>query len=381
MALTGNFISFPSVMESVYRRVGYQQVDLNDVVETIGETLRIIGVLPAFTDITTNGVGTNPAPIEIIEYKAQIPSEYVTLHGVRKVNLYDSTDEEGDPVKKIGSFNTMTRTTDIFYQSTGQQQRDISISEGIYSDNAIAIKYDITLVGSSGTLQIDSIGNLTKTVTFDTDLTTTASNYVTSNAAAYALVGIVLTSDEDSLVFTEATGGSGLIVIPELSNLTGDLNGIVERNDVMNGPVEVHSLDYQLNTEYEYTYKIDNGQIHTNFREGFVEMAYSGFVVDEDGFPMIPDDQRFIEAIKWTLIEHIDYKKWRLGEIPDKVYNDTEQKKAWYIGSAISKAAVPSPDEMNALKKMMLRSIPKVNEHDSYFKYTGIGEQRYNLNS
>lgn len=379
MALSGNFISFEPIIESVYRRIGYQYFDLNEAIETIGETLRLIGVLPAFKDITTNGLNGNPIPLEITDYRAALPSDYVTLKGIRKVNLMDAVDDSGNSYKRIKSFSPMRESPDLFYQSTANQHVDQTPSPGVYDAYDQNVVYSVRLVGSSGTMSISEVGNLTKTVTFNTDLTTTAEDFVTANASTYALVNITLDSTDETITFTQQQDSN--LVAPSISNLTGDLNGIVTRDDTLGGPVIVETQSYELNEEYEYNYKINNSYIYTNFETGYIEIVYTGFVTDDHGFPMVPDDQRFIEAIKWSLIELIDYKKWRVGEISDKVYQDTEQKRAWYIASAISKAAVPSPDEMATLKNMMLRSIVKTNEHDSYFKYSGIGEQRYNHNN
>jgi hypothetical protein len=84
----------------------------------------------------------------------------------------------------------------------------------------------VTLIGTSGTAQITGAGGLTKTVSWATDLTTTASNFVTANASAYSAVGIVLTSVGPALIFTAAVAGTGF-VHAVITNLTGDLNGTV----------------------------------------------------------------------------------------------------------------------------------------------------------
>lgn len=379
MALSGNFISFESIIESVFRRTGGQKIDLNEAMETIGETLRLIGVLPAFKDITTNGLNDNPIPLEVSDYRVSLPSDYVTLKAVRKVNLVDAVDDSGDPIKRIQSFSPMTYATDIFYESTANQHLDQDTTSGTYDAYSTATVYTVTLVGSSGAFEISEIGNLTKTVTFSSDLTTTASNFVTANAADYALVNLTVTSDGADIIFTEDTAGAG--VTPEISNTSGNLNATIAQDTAMDDPVIVEAPSYQLRNEYNYTYNINNSYIYTNFESGYIELVYTGFVTDDHGFPMIPDDQRFIEAVKWSLIELIDYKKWRIGEITDKVYHDTDQKRSFYIRSAISKASVPSADQMNAIKKQMLRSIIDTEAHDSYFKYSNIGEQRYTQNT
>ena len=89
----------------------------------------------------------------------------------------------------------------------------------------------ITLSGTSGTANVTVAGGLTKLVTWGTNLATTAAAFVTSHAAAYLAVGIVLTSESSGatngvLVFTAAVGGTAFSA-PVITNATGDLAGTV----------------------------------------------------------------------------------------------------------------------------------------------------------
>ncbi|MGC9341159.1 MAG: hypothetical protein ACP5E3_00510, partial [Bacteroidales bacterium] len=94
--------------------------------------------------------------------------------------------------------------------------------------NGVSIKQidTISLVGTSGTADITGAGGLTKTLTFDTNLTVTASNFVTSFASDYLAKGIVVTSDGASLVFTAETAGVPF-TSPIFINTSGDLDGNV----------------------------------------------------------------------------------------------------------------------------------------------------------
>jgi hypothetical protein len=60
----------------------------------------------------------------------------------------------------------------------------------------------ITDGDTSDTGEITGIGGLTKAVTWDTDASTTAGNFVTSHATAYSGEDITLTSDGAKLIFT-----------------------------------------------------------------------------------------------------------------------------------------------------------------------------------
>lgn len=130
-------------------------------------------------------------------------------------------------------------------------------------------------------------------------------------------------------------------------------------------------------------YKLDHGFIFTNFIEGYVEVAYKGFPIDADGFPLIPDDPKFKEALKYHIIFKLDWKKWRINPSPQNksIVNDSETRRDFYIGAARNKSHIPSVDKMEAIKNMWLRSNPKVNEHRNGFKTLDIQERRYNQRS
>lgn len=91
---------------------------------------------------------------------------------------------------------------------------------------AVKQKETLTLSGTFGTAEITGAGGLTRTISFVTSLTLTASGFVTANVAAYLAAGITLTSSGADLVFESATAGV-LIVPPVITNPTSDLAGTV----------------------------------------------------------------------------------------------------------------------------------------------------------
>ena len=373
MALNGNFISFQSVIESVYRRAGYQTIDWAEAIEVIAEAIRLIGVLPAYRDVITNGQNGNPNPLEVTDFRVAMPTDVVSVIGMRKVQLSE-TEVDGGTDLKISGFSPMIEASDMFYKSI-RESWSSTIPAGTYNYVQLTQVETVTLTGTSGTLNVSNAGGLTKAATFSSSLTTTAANFVTSHAAAYLAVGITVTSNGADIIFSATEAGTHFSQ-PIITTTSGDLYGTVV-DTVDQTAVQVYGQQYRVNPEAQYEYKINNGYIYTNFQEGYIELAYTGFVTDEHGFPMIPDDQKFIDAIRWSLIEHIDYKKWRVGEITDKVYNHSEQERAWYIGAARNKASIPSIGEMEKLKNMFLRSITKTDAYSNYFKYSNVPEARY----
>jgi hypothetical protein len=89
----------------------------------------------------------------------------------------------------------------------------------------------ITLTGTSGTATILNNG-VTKTATWHTSLTVTASDFVTTNAAAYLVAGTVLTSLGATLIFTANVAGTGFTGATTITNATLTLSGTVASADV-----------------------------------------------------------------------------------------------------------------------------------------------------
>lgn len=120
----------------------------------------------------------------------------------------------------------------------------------------------------------------------------------------------------------------------------------------------------------EYTYKVDSGWLTCSLQNSYLEIAYQAFPVDEFGFPLIPDDQSFINAVKYYVIERLDFKLWRKGKIADKVYAKSEQERLFYIAQASNKAKMPmSIDEWEAFRRISTRLISRPTQYSSGFKY------------
>ena len=282
MALNGQFLSFNSIVERVYRNAGYQTIDWVEAVENIADVLRLIGVKDSYQTVTTNGLDGNPLPITIVDYRGELPTGVIQHIAARKIEVADG---------KIVRFSPMIYSTDLFAQSNIKQM-NVEIPEG----------------------------------TFDT---------------------------------TEWTQG--------------------EDGEYTNTPIIVRGEGGKVNLiDRNYTYRLNAGIIETNFEDGFVELVYNGFVTDCNGFPMIPDDVKFEKAVEWYLIERIDYKKWRKGELNERVYSHSQQQSSWYIAAARSKGNLPSIDKMESWKNAMLRSILRPNQHATGFKNLSTQERRYN---
>jgi len=123
------------------------------------------------------------------------------------------------------------------------------------------------------------------------------------------------------------------------------------------------------------TYKLNDNYMFTSFPKGRVYLAYKAFPVDQDGFPKIPDNIKFVKAVESYIRYKIDYRMWRKGDIDDKVFKKSEQEWLWYCGSAGTSMRIPTIDQMESIKDQFLHLIPRLNLHADFFRTLNQQEQ------
>lgn len=132
----------------------------------------------------------------------------------------------------------------------------------------------------------------------------------------------------------------------------------------------------------DLTYKINDCYIFTNFPEGEVIMNYNAFPTDEDGLPLVPDNVKYIQAVKAYIAEKIGQKLWMQNKITGDKFQYLQRERDWYIGAATTAGLMPTVDEMQAWTNAFVRLIPNINQHGSNtFKYLGDQSKQIKHNS
>ena len=121
-------------------------------------------------------------------------------------------------------------------------------------------------------------------------------------------------------------------------------------------------------------YMIQNGEIITSLEEGQLELSYKAFPLDDNGFPKVPDEEKLIELIKWSILERAAIKLWSLGKINERFYNHIESKYLFYKKSASNQLKVNSIPEMEAFKNRFLRLRMDLNQYGNDFIDYGYPE-------
>lgn len=102
------------------------------------------------------------------------------------------------------------------------------------------------------------------------------------------------------------------------------------------------------------TYRIDGDIIKFSQEKGYVKIAYTAIKTDDEGYPMIVNDQTFIRA----LVSYIIYKKVYTNYINGRLQNENimervERNYEFNIAQATARLTLPTPDEFDNTARLM----------------------------
>ncbi len=116
------------------------------------------------------------------------------------------------------------------------------------------------------------------------------------------------------------------------------------------------------------TFYINDAYIVTSFETGDICIVYLGIPTDDEGIPTVPDDVYFIKACTTYVTKMFDYREWRKGRIPDKVFQHSDREWDWYCSAARGAANMPDVQRMENIKNILIRLIPQTNQYNKFFR-------------
>lgn len=140
------------------------------------------------------------------------------------------------------------------------------------------------------------------------------------------------------------------------------------------------NINGSLATTNNITYVVTQSYIKTNIESGYLMMAYQAIPTDNEGYPMVPDDAAFIDALYWYITMKLYYPQWVSGQVRDAVYYDARRSWNYYCKQAYGDALMPNTDMLESIKNSWLRLVPEINEHNSGFSTLGQEQIYYNHN-
>lgn len=136
-----------------------------------------------------------------------------------------------------------------------------------------------------------------------------------------------------------------------------------------------HLKHIEDNGDQELAYKLQNNVLFSNHKEGIINISYRAIDVDEDGFPLIPDNGSFVKALELYIKKQAFNVLLDLGKITATSWEAVRTEYAWYVGQAQSDLVRPTIDQMQSITNMWNQLLVRNKEHRTSFKYEGSKEQ------
>lgn len=129
----------------------------------------------------------------------------------------------------------------------------------------------------------------------------------------------------------------------------------------------------------ELTYNIQNNVLYTSMKEGTVEMAYKSIAVDDDGYPLIPDNASFIRALESYIKKQYFTILFDKGQLHQSILQNVKQEYAFNVAQASTALLMPNQDEMQDIVDQNSRLIPRTNERRRYYETMSTKERLKNI--
>lgn len=121
----------------------------------------------------------------------------------------------------------------------------------------------------------------------------------------------------------------------------------------------------------ENSFKTQGQIIYTSFPEGTVQIAYKAIPVDEDGFPMVIDNENYLAALEAYIKKQVFTIKFETNKISQQVLRNAQIEYGDLCDQLREEFQQPSVSEMESISRMMTSLIPRVREFDNGFKHAG----------
>lgn len=125
---------------------------------------------------------------------------------------------------------------------------------------------------------------------------------------------------------------------------------------------------------HEPSFKTQGRVIFTSFPDGVVEIAYKSIPVDENGYPLLIDNEVYLAALEAYIKKQVFTVKFDTGKIQAGVLMNAKQEYAFLAGQLESEFIMPSISEMESITRMMNTMIPQVRHFDDGFVHLGDRE-------
>lgn len=170
-----------------------------------------------------------------------------------------------------------------------------------------------------------------------------------------------------------------------IDKLNEDINTKQTLNTLLNQytvPSVNGIMQFSNSTNFSNTlqYMLKPGYIVTNVENGYIKLSYDAIAVDIDGYPMIPDNQSYFEAIYWYVTMKFKYPLYLNGRMPQYIYFDIRNSWNFYRKQAYAEALMPTQDELENIKNTWTKLVPVYDDNSTFLSNISDEQIIYNHN-
>jgi len=221
-------------------------------------------------------------------------------------------------------------------------------------------------------------------------------NYTMSNEEAMIWLFEFMAATNSPLVLT--TKIEAIEIKDARGSLPSDLSLIVQAafaygsaEDINCGKAKLHPMRWatdKFHTNYHcsdadykcpssLTYQVNSNYIFTSQDKGYVILSYKALPTNDEGDPMIPADQQWIQGATSFIAHKVASILWQRDDLSDGKYFHYERERDWYFAQAVNYSKMPSLDRMEGFKNDRTSMISEINDHSTFFKNMQAPEIRH----
>lgn len=125
----------------------------------------------------------------------------------------------------------------------------------------------------------------------------------------------------------------------------------------------------------DLTYKVQGNIIYTSKSDCTIEVSYQAIGIDDDGYPALPDNSTFINALELYIKKKEFTILFDMQKISPQAFQNVQQEYAWAVGQCQSDLIRPTIDQMESITNMWNTLIPRTNQHANTFIGNGSKER------
>lgn len=125
----------------------------------------------------------------------------------------------------------------------------------------------------------------------------------------------------------------------------------------------------------ELTYKVQNKVLFCGLKECDLEISYQAIAVDEQGFPLLLNDELWLSALELYIKQLVYSDLFDYGEINQASLQNAQQQYSWRVGQLINRYSIPTVDQMESIKNMWLSPFQDITLHSTGFKTLATGNE------